>query len=227
MMHNGVCITLAGSRPDAGARRLIVQDLSPVTANRPNIFFVGLMGAGKTTVGRTVARRLNYPFFDSDHELEARCGVRIPIIFEHEGEAGFRDREAQVIAELTGRSGIVLATGGGAVLREVNRAALKANGTVVYLRASPHDLWLRTRHDRPTAPADGGSEGRLEALYAERDPLYREVADFIIETGKPTVAQLANMVLMQLEMAGFVFPPAEIVPESAEDDGPPAQDTHS
>jgi shikimate kinase len=228
MMHNGVCITLAGSRPDAGARRLIVQDLSPVTANRPNIFFVGLMGAGKTTVGRTVARRLNYPFFDSDHELEARCGVRIPIIFEHEGEAGFRDREAQVIAELTGRSGIVLATGGGAVLREVNRAALKANGTVVYLRASPHDLWLRTRHDRnrPLLQTED-PKGRLEALYAERDPLYREVADFIIETGKPTVAQLANMVLMQLEMAGFVFPPAEIVPESAEDDGPPAQDTHS
>lgn len=186
------------------------------------------MGAGKTTVGRSVARRLDYPFVDSDHELEARCGVRIPVIFEHEGEAGFRDREEQIIAELTGRSGVVLATGGGAVLREANRAALKANGTVVYLRASPHDLWLRTRHDRnrPLLQTQD-PKGRLEALYAERDPLYREVADFIIETGKPTVAQLANMVLMQLEMAGFTLPAAEAEPDTDMVDEPPAQDTHS
>lgn len=187
---------------------------SPVTATRPNLFFVGLMGAGKTTVGRTVARRLNYPFFDSDHELEARCGVRIPIIFEHEGEVGFRDREAQMIGELTARNGIVLATGGGAVLRPGNRELLKARGTVVYLRASPHDLWLRTRHDRnrPLLQTDD-PKGKLEALYAERDPLYREVADFIIETGKPSVAQLANMVLMQLEMAGFAVAQAESAAE--------------
>ena len=190
------------------------------------------MGAGKTTVGRTVARRLNYPFFDSDHELEARCGVRIPIIFEHEGEAGFRDREAHIIAELASRQGIVLATGGGAVLRPENREVLRANGTVVYLRASPHDLWLRTRHDRnrPLLQTEN-PKARLEALFAERDPLYREVADFIIETGKPSVAQLANMVLMQLEMAGFVFPPAEAIPDgdAATPAAPdqPAQDTHS
>jgi len=215
------------------APRLLDLD-TPVTAQatRPNLFFVGLMGAGKTTVGRTVARRLNYPFFDSDHELEARCGVRIPIIFEHEGEAGFRDREAHIIAELASRQGIVLATGGGAVLRPENREVLRANGTVVYLRASPHDLWLRTRHDRnrPLLQTQD-PKGRLEALYAERDPLYREVADFIIETGKPSVAQLANMVLMQLEMAGFVFPPAEAIPDgdAATPAAPdqPAQDTHS
>lgn len=177
------------------------------------------MGAGKTTVGRTVARRLNYPFFDSDHELEARCGVRIPIIFEHEGEDGFREREADVIDTLTQQTGIVLATGGGAVLRPDNRAFLKERGTVVYLRASPHDLWLRTRHDRnrPLLQTED-PKGRLETLYAQRDPLYREVADFIIETGKPSVAQLASMVLMQLEMAGFVV---------AADDGgaQPAHDT--
>jgi len=178
--------------------------LSPVTVTRPNLFFVGLMGAGKTTVGRTVARRLDYPFFDSDHEIEARCGVRIPVIFEHEGEAGFREREAQIIDELTQQSGIVLATGGGAVLRAESRAHLRSRGTVVYLRASPHDLWLRTRHDRnrPLLQTED-PKGRLEALYNERDPYYREVAHFIIETGKPSVAQLANMVLMQLEMAGF------------------------
>ncbi|WP_371558770.1 shikimate kinase AroK [Cupriavidus gilardii] len=176
-----------------------------VTASRPNLFFVGLMGAGKTTVGRTVARRIGYSFFDSDHEIEARCGVRIPVIFDHEGESGFRDREAQMIDELTQRQGIVLATGGGAVLRPENRSRLKARGTVVYLRASPHDLWLRTRHDRnrPLLQTQD-PKGRLEALYAERDPLYREVADFVIETGKPSVAQLANMVLMQLEMSGWI-----------------------
>lgn len=232
MMHNGVCIT---SRPLPGDRACpepYRARQSPVTANRPNLFFVGLMGAGKTTVGRAVARRLNYPFFDSDHELEARCGVRIPVIFDHEGEAGFRDREEHAIAELTSRSGIVLATGGGAVLREANRAALKANGTVVYLSASPHDLWLRTRHDRNRPLLQTADpKGRLEALYAERDPLYREVADFIIETGKPTVAQLANMVLMQLEMAGFTLPPvdtaADSISETDEPDGRPAQDTHS
>ncbi|WP_454723436.1 MULTISPECIES: shikimate kinase [Cupriavidus] len=195
----------------------------PVTATRPNLFFVGLMGAGKTTVGRTVARRLNYPFFDSDHELEARCGVRIPIIFEHEGEAGFREREAHMIDELSQRSGIVLATGGGAVLRPENRAHLAARGTVVYLRASPHDLWLRTRHDRNRPLLQTADpKGRLEALYAERDPLYREVADFIIETGKPSVAQLANMVLMQLEMAGFSVA-AEEPGEPGRDDGEDAE----
>ncbi|MGY8527248.1 shikimate kinase [Paracidovorax citrulli] len=171
---------------------------------RPNLFFVGLMGAGKTTVGRAVARRLGYPFFDSDHEIEERCGVRIPIIFEHEGEEGFREREAQMIDELTGRQGIVLATGGGAVLRPSNRDWLNTRGTVVYLRASPHDLWLRTRHDRnrPLLQTED-PKARLEALYQQRDPLYRQVAHFVIETGRPTVAQLANMVLMQLEMAGF------------------------
>lgn len=194
-------------------------------SDRPNLFFVGLMGAGKTTVGRTVARRLHYPFFDSDHELEAHCGVRIPVIFELEGEAGFRDREAAMIRELAQRQGIVLATGGGAVLRAENREVLKSRGTVVYLRASPHDLWLRTRHDRnrPLLQTED-PKGKLEALYAERDPLYREVADFIIETGKPSVAQLANMVLMQLEMAGFRIDPPQPASPPAGDAGPPAQD---
>jgi shikimate kinase len=161
------------------------------------------MGAGKTTVGRAVARRLERPFFDSDHEVEARTGARIPVIFELEGEAGFREREAQMIEELTLREGIVLATGGGAVLRPENRAALKARGFVVYLRAHPHDLWLRTRRDknRPLLQTED-PKARLEALYEARDPLYREVADFVIETGRPSVNGLVNMVLMQLDMAG-------------------------
>ncbi|WP_224017153.1 MULTISPECIES: shikimate kinase [Paraburkholderia] len=174
-----------------------------------NVFFVGLMGAGKTTVGRAVARRLERPFFDSDHEVEARTGARIPVIFEMEGEAGFREREAQMIDELSAREGIVLATGGGAVLRPENRAALKERGFVVYLRAHPHDLWLRTRRDknRPLLQTED-PKGRLEALYEQRDPLYREIADFVIETGRPSVNGLVNMVLMQLDMAGVLRAPA-------------------
>lgn len=180
--------------------------------NQQNIFFVGLMGAGKTTVGKSVAKRLGRPFFDSDHEIEARCGVRIPIIFELEGEDGFRNRESLVIDDLTQRDGIVLATGGGAVLRAENRGHLRNRGIVVYLRANPFDLWQRTRHDRnrPLLQTDN-PRAKLEALYAQRDPLYREVAHFVIETGKPSVSQLVNMVLMQLEMAGVVKPsPAEV-----------------
>jgi shikimate kinase len=165
------------------------------------------MGAGKTTVGRAVARRLDRPFFDSDHEIEVRTGARIPVIFELEGESGFREREAQVIADLTGRESIVLATGGGAVLRPENRDALRAHGIVVYLRANPHDLWLRTRRDktRPLLQTED-PKGRLEALYEVRDPLYRECAHFVIETGRPSVNGLVNMVLMQLEMAGVAKP---------------------
>lgn len=169
-----------------------------------NIFFVGLMGAGKTTVGRAVARRLGRPFFDSDHEIEARTGARIPVIFELEGEAGFREREAQVIAELATRDAIVLATGGGAVLRPENRTVLHDRGLVIYLRANPHDLWLRTRKDknRPLLQTED-PKAKLEALYNERDPLYRECAHFIVETGRPSVNGLVNMVLMQLELAGI------------------------
>ncbi len=174
-----------------------------------NVFFVGLMGAGKTTVGRAVARRLERPFFDSDHEIEARTGARIPVIFELEGESGFREREVQVIDELTTREGIVLATGGGAVLRPENRAALKERGFVVYLRANPHDLWLRTRRDknRPLLQTED-PKARLESLYEIRDPLYREIADFVVETGRPSVNGLVNMVLMQLDVAGVVRTPA-------------------
>jgi len=170
-----------------------------------NVILVGLMGAGKTTVGRAVARRLGRQFYDSDHEIEARTGVRIPVIFEHEGEDGFRQREAHTIDELTQRSGIVLATGGGAVLRAENRERIKSRGTVVYLRATPHDLWLRTRRDknRPLLQT-ADPRARLEQLFQERDALYRECATFVIETGRPSVNALVNMVLMQLEVAGIV-----------------------
>ena len=166
----------------------------------PNVYLVGMMGAGKTTVGRLLARRLKLRFLDSDHEIETRCGVKIPLIFEIEGEAGFRAREAQAIAELTALDGVVLATGGGAVLSEANRQSLAARGTVVYLRAKPEDLYARVKHDRnrPLLATASPLE-RMRELYAERDPLYREAADLIVETGSQNAQVLARRLLDKLQ----------------------------
>jgi shikimate kinase len=165
-----------------------------------NIFLVGLMGAGKTTVGRLLARRLKLRFFDSDQEIERRCGVKIPLIFEIEGEAGFRSREQQAVAELAALEGIVLATGGGAVLDEDNRRRLAAGGTVVYLNARPEDLYERVRHDRQRPLLSSGDPlARLRELHAERDPLYRSVADLVVETGAQSVQVLARELLDKLE----------------------------
>ena len=168
-----------------------------------NVFFVGLMGAGKTTVGKPLARLLQRPFFDSDHEIEARSGVGIPAIFKLEGEVGFRTREADVIADLTRHENIVLATGGGAVLRRENREALRERGFVIYLHTNPHDLWLRvgTDKNRPLLQTTD-PKARLDALYGARDPLYRECAHLVVETSLPSVESLVNVVLMQLEIAG-------------------------
>ena len=165
-----------------------------------SLILVGMMGAGKTTVGRLLARRLKRDFLDADEEIERRCGVRIPVIFDIEGEAGFRARETQVIAELCALDNLVLATGGGAVLAEENRRRIATRATVVYLHARPAHLWLRVRHDRNRpllATAD--PQKRLEELYAERDPLYREVADLVIDTGKQSVQTLAKDLLTRLE----------------------------
>jgi shikimate kinase len=164
-----------------------------------NIYLVGMMGAGKSTVGRALARRLKLAFVDSDHEIEARCGVKIRVVFEIEGEAGFRAREAQAIAELTRREGIVLATGGGVVLLEENRRLLAARGTVVYLRATPEHLYERVRQDRNRpllATAD--PLGRLRELYSERDPLYREIADLVVDTGRQSVQVLTRGLIERL-----------------------------
>jgi len=167
--------------------------------NGGSIFLVGLMGAGKTTIGRLLARRLRFEFVDSDLEIEARCGVKIPVIFEIEGEAGFREREATVLDELTARPGLVLATGGGAVLREDNRRHLAERGVVVYLRARPADLYQRTRHDknRPLL-ATADPLAKLEELYVQRDPLYREVADIVVDTGRQGVQVLLRQVITTL-----------------------------
>lgn len=157
------------------------------------------MGAGKTTVGRLLARRLRRPFYDSDQEIERRCGVRIPVIFDIEGEAGFRAREGAMLSELTALDGVVLATGGGAVLAPDNRRRLRARGIVVYLHAPPADLYQRVRHDK-NRPLLAGSNAlrRLEELYALRDPLYRETADIVAETGRQSVQALARELLAQL-----------------------------
>lgn len=167
-----------------------------------NIFLVGLMGSGKTTIGRALARKLDKTFVDSDHEIEARTGASIPLIFEIEGEASFRQREAEVIRDLTGRSNIVLATGGGAVLRPENRERLKQHGTVIFLRASIGSILARTAHDknRPLLQT-ADPRAKLEQLSRERDPLYLEVADLVVETGRPNVQLLVNTIIAQLQAA--------------------------
>jgi len=171
-----------------------------VNAQR-NLILVGMMGAGKTTVGRLLARRLKRPFFDSDEVIEQRCGVSIPVIFEIEGESGFRLRERQVVAELCALQGAVIATGGGAVLAPENRSAISAGGTVVYLHARPLHLWHRVRHDRNRPLlATQDPQRRVEELYAQRDPLYREVADLVLDTGRQSVQVLAKDLLARLEV---------------------------
>lgn len=166
-----------------------------------NIFLVGLMGAGKTTVGRALARKLDKRFVDSDHEIEARTGASIPLIFEIEGEASFRQRESDAIRDLTAQSGIVLATGGGAVLRPENREYLKTRGTVIYLRASIQNILQRTSHDknRPLLRTADPRQ-KLEQLAREREPLYLEVADMVIETGRPNVQSLVQHIISKLNL---------------------------
>lgn len=165
-----------------------------------NIYLVGLMGAGKTTVGRQLAKRLQLRFVDSDHEIEARTGVRIPVIFEIEGESGFRKRETQILVELSCEPGLVLATGGGAVLAEENRRCLRDSGIVVYLHAPPTVLYERTRHDRnrPLLKVDDPL-AKLRMLYEQRDPLYREIAHIIVESREGAANTLAQRIEKELK----------------------------
>lgn len=162
-------------------------------------------GSGKSTVGRQLGRRLGLPFFDSDHVIEQRIGCTIREFFAREGEAAFRDVEEQVISDLASGPSAVVATGGGAVMREANRQNLRAGGRVIYLRSSPEELYRRLRHDtqRPLLQV-ADPLNKLRTMYAERDPLYREAAHFPIETGRPSVPTLVNMIVMQLELAGVL-----------------------
>ncbi len=185
------------------------------------ITLIGLPGSGKSTVGRQLARRLSAHFVDSDQLIEQRLGCSIREYFEREGEAAFRDVEEVVLEEVVSADSLaqadqldqhsgqpknsqqVLSTGGGSVLRESNRSLLRGSGRVVYLRATPEDLYRRLRHDRNRPLLQGVDPmQRLRDLYAQRDPLYRETAHFQIETGRPSVSTLVNMIVMQLELAG-------------------------
>jgi len=178
------------------------------TSTHSFVSLVGLPGSGKSTVGRQLARRLQLAFFDSDHVIEERLGCSIRDYFEREGESSFRDVEESVIDELTGLATGVLSTGGGSVLRPANRQHLHGRGHVVYLRSSPEELFRRLRHDvnRPLLQVPDPL-GRLRDLYVQRDPLYRETAHFVIETGRPSVSALVNMIAMQLELAGVLPKP--------------------
>jgi len=171
------------------------------------VALVGLPGGGKSTVGRQLARRLGARFLDADAVLEERIGMPIRSYFEQHGEQPFRDLEEQVIDELTspGLGPLILATGGGAVLREGNRKRLHERTTVIYLRSTPEELFKRLRHDtqRPLLQV-ADPLAKLRELHAQRHPLYEEVAHYRVDTGRPSVATLVNMILMQLDMAGLV-----------------------
>jgi len=167
---------------------------------KENIYLVGLMGAGKTTVGRQLAKRLGRRFVDSDHEIESHTGVRIPLIFEIEGEAGFRNREAAVLEALTQEHDLVLATGGGAVLDPRNRANLAKSGMVIYLSAQPRQLWERTRHSRNRPLLQVADPlARLQELFAQRDPIYRELADIILESGSGSFSHLVKQLEREIQ----------------------------
>jgi len=164
------------------------------------VFLVGMMGAGKTTIGRHLARSLHREFMDLDHELEARCGVRVSLIFDIEGEEGFRRRETAALDECSRKPGIVLATGGGAVLAAQNREYLKKRGVVVYLRASADELFRRLARDRSRPLLQTADpQGRIRELIAQREPLYASIADLTIETGAMPVAQVVRALVPMLQ----------------------------
>jgi shikimate kinase len=172
-----------------------------------SIAVVGMPGCGKSTVGRHLAKQLALRFVDSDTEIEKRIGSSIRDYFALHGEDSFRDVEQDVLDTLTQEADIILATGGGAVLRPSNRDALHSRMHVVYLRATPEELFRRLRHDthRPLLQVSDPLQ-RLRDLYRERDPLYRRTAHFVVEAARPSVSSLMAMVLMQLELAGLVNP---------------------
>ena len=169
------------------------------------VSLIGMPGGGKSTVGRHLAKQLGLPFRDTDHEIESVIGGSIRDFFASHGEAAFRDLEQEAVDVLTQGKAIVLATGGGVVLREANRRALHERTTAIYLRSTPEELYRRVRHDTQRPLLQGGDALRkLRTLFRERDPLYRRTAHYVIETGRPSVPALVHMILMQLELAGLV-----------------------
>jgi shikimate kinase len=168
------------------------------------IIFVGLPGSGKTTIGRQMGRRLGLPFLDSDSVIEQRLGCSIREFFEREGEERFRDIEQNVLDDLSKYHHGVLSTGGGSVLRPLNRQNLHSRGKVVYLRSTPEEVFRRLKHDmqRPLLQVDDPQE-KLRALFNVRDPLYRETAHFVFETGRPSINRMLNTIIAELDLDGF------------------------
>lgn len=165
-----------------------------------NLILVGLMGSGKTTLGRALAKHLGKVFVDSDEEIQQRTGVTIPHIFDIEGETGFRQRETAAIRDLMERDNMVLATGGGAVLAEQSRELMQQNGIVIYLKASVHDLWQRTRHDRNRPLLQTADpHAKLTELFQQRDPLYLQVADIVMQSGKQSAYALMLHLVDEIE----------------------------
>ncbi len=163
------------------------------------------MGAGKTTIGRSLAKHLGLKFVDTDKEIEANTGVSIPTIFEIEGEDGFRNRESQTIASLAAQTGLVIATGGGSVLRAENRAVMRANGFVIYLNVQPQTLWERTRHDRNRPLLQVADPLRkLSELFAIRDPLYCEVASFVVDGSRKSAQGVLQVLLKEISARGLL-----------------------
>lgn len=186
------------------------------------ITLIGMPGGGKSTVGRHLARRLSSDFADTDAVIERRIGCPIRTFFEQEGEDRFRDIESEVLADLIASTPGVVATGGGIIVRDANRHLLRERTTCVYLRSSPEELFRRLRHDskRPLLQV-ADPLTRLRELFAKRDPLYRDAAHFVVETGRPSVPTLVNMILMQLELAGAIDP--KNVPSIVDMPNPPMQ----
>jgi shikimate kinase len=185
------------------------------------ITLVGMPGGGKSTVGRYLARRLDAPFVDTDATIERRIGCSIRSFFEREGEERFRDLEAGVLSDLLEAGHGVVATGGGIVLRDGNRRLLRDRSICVYLHSTPDELFRRLRHDtkRPLLQV-ADPLARLRQMFAERDALYREAAHFVVETGRPSVPTLVNMILMQLELGGAIDPrdvPSPVDPSLRDD----------
>ncbi len=163
------------------------------------VFLIGMPGAGKSTVGKALAKSLRWAFVDLDHQIEARCGVAIPVIFEIEGEQGFRKRESQALAELACEHGKVVATGGGAVLAESNQGILRSQGVVVYLRATVDELYRRTNRDRNRPLlATNDPKRRLQELFVQRGPIYESLADITVESGSSTVPAVIQQIISQL-----------------------------
>jgi len=191
---NGVLLSAAHEKE--------AEDRLPVVSlpYRHPLFLVGMMGAGKTTIGRSLARALGREFRDLDHEIEARCGVRVAHIFDIEGEEGFRKRERRVLDQCSAMPEIVLATGGGAVLAPENRRHLKTRGVVVYLRATPEELYRRVARDRNRPLLQTADpQARIRELVALREPLYEEVADIVFDTGSTPVPQVVKALLPLLQ----------------------------